>query len=107
MDHELRLEMTLADVDVELPLGHRQRQRRSPVERLAERGDEGAIELDDRDLRGAMDAVAVQLAEHLRDAAVRVERGAAGKLVAAVQPLGRWEPDLDPGGDPAGQVADE
>jgi hypothetical protein len=54
-----------------------------------------------------MDAAAVQLAEHLLDAAVGVDRRPAGELVAAVQPLGRRQPDLDPGGDLAGEVADE
>ena len=59
MGDELRLEVPAVDVEIEPAFGHRQRQRRSPVQRRGECGDEGAIELDDRDVSGAVDAATV------------------------------------------------
>src|SRR4029453_16076321 len=74
-------------VEVELALGHRHRHTGAPLHDRRHILHETGTKRVDRNFGGAMDLLSLELRQHLRDRAVRVDGDARCPLGAAMQPL--------------------
>ena len=95
-----------ADRDIQLPVGNREAERDPTLEPGGERRDETAIDRVQIERRGPVNPLAGQPPQELIRILVRVDDDARRCLGRLVQPCGVRRPDLDPGRDRAGQVAD-
>ena len=83
-----------------------QAERHPASSRFDERGEKRAIDAPQFDRLGAVNALAGETAQELRRVLVHVDRDAGRGLRGPVQARRIRRSDLDPGTEPAGEVAD-
>jgi hypothetical protein len=92
------------DLKVEFALRNRHRKIRSPVEQCRDLVDEIAVEFVYRNVFNPMNMRTRKLGQQSSRISMRVNGGASGEFVTAVQPFCVRHANLDPGCYPSGKV---
>src|SRR2546422_217727 len=100
-------ESSLANLDVKLSLGHREREMRPSFNPAGNFINKTAFECVYRDVGKAMNVRSCKLGEELSNIAMCINGSSSGQFVPTMQSAWLGHADLDPDSDPSGEIPNE